>query len=129
MAYMLGQDLNAVLLCGSADMKPVSALGPVIPIEKPSGCALSSFNGGGAATSHSVLILTISATAVKPQSPWAEVNESVGGDPGTVRGREELALVVAEDREEREREEKEEKTLAGGAESGLFNLCRTVRWL
>lgn len=41
-------------------------------------------------------------------------------------GREESVLVVAEGREEREREEEEEKTLA---RVGLFNLCRTVRWL
>lgn len=41
-------------------------------------------------------------------------------------GREESVLVVAEGREEREREEEEEKTLV---RVGLFNLCRTVRWL
>lgn len=47
-------------------------------------------------------------------------------DPGCMTGREESVLVVAEGREEREREEEEEKTLA---RVGLFNLCRTVRWL
>lgn len=39
-------------------------------------------------------------------------------DPGCLRGREELVLVVAQDREEREREEKEEK--ARGAQSGAI---------